>query len=262
MAQRERGTTRVAVVVSSCDAFADVWEPFFALFRRYWPDCPYPVYLITNHRRYLTDRVTSIQVGDDQKWASNLRVAVEKIPAPILLYLQEDYLLMKPVSTRRIARYVTVLEETQASYLRLYPSPGPDQPLPGYTDVGLITPGAEYRASLQAALWRKTALAAVLRDGESGWQMESLGSRRSDALPGAFLSVVRDSCDGSLLDPPLAYYATGIVRGKWVPDAVALCRREGIPIDLEARKARTVLDRMGDAIKRMMVQALRFLRLR
>lgn len=42
----------VAVVVASCDAYADLWEPFFRLFRRYWPDCPYPVYLGSNFRTY------------------------------------------------------------------------------------------------------------------------------------------------------------------------------------------------------------------
>ena len=37
-----------SVLVPSCDAYADLWIPFFALFWRYWSDCPFPVYLGTN----------------------------------------------------------------------------------------------------------------------------------------------------------------------------------------------------------------------
>lgn len=31
----------VTVLVNSCDAYEDLWFPYFEFFRLNWPDCPY-----------------------------------------------------------------------------------------------------------------------------------------------------------------------------------------------------------------------------
>ncbi len=70
----------VAVLVTSCDKYQDLWEPFFTLFFRYWQDCPYPVYLGTNHLKYDHERVKTIAVGDETDWSSDFRSMLEQIP--------------------------------------------------------------------------------------------------------------------------------------------------------------------------------------
>lgn len=42
-----RNTNDCTIVVSTCDAYRDLWPAFFALFKRYWPDCPYKIVLNT-----------------------------------------------------------------------------------------------------------------------------------------------------------------------------------------------------------------------
>ena len=44
-------TSDSAILILSCDKFSDLWKPFFDLFWKYWPDCPYNVYLkvMKNH---------------------------------------------------------------------------------------------------------------------------------------------------------------------------------------------------------------------
>ena len=234
----------LAVVVSSCDAFADVWEPFFTLFFRYWPDCPYPVFLIANERRFDHPRVTTLCVGPDRGWAANLRHALQRVPGTHLLYLQEDYLLRRPVDTRRMATLFEQAVAAGAACLRLYPTPGPDQPNPGGPPgIGSIGADAPYRVSLQAAIWERRTLEALLVEGESGWHMETLGSARSRALAAPFLSVERHLRDDGELDVAIPYVCTAVVKGKWIPAAVALCRAEGIPLDLGRRSVETWRDR-------------------
>jgi len=41
---------KIAVLVVSCDKYADLWPPFFQLFLRFWPECPFSVYLISNQK--------------------------------------------------------------------------------------------------------------------------------------------------------------------------------------------------------------------
>jgi hypothetical protein len=218
-----------AVLVVSCDSYRDVWGPFFTLFFRYWDDCPYPVFLGSNCETYPDKRVVPLAIGEDRDWSSNLRRMLALIPADGILLLQEDFLLDRPVQTGRIDRYIGYARAKQAACLRLMPIPGPDFPCADHPDLGEIHKGADYRVSLQAAWWRKDPLAAVALPGESPWQFECLGSRRSDALDAPFLSL-REG-----VDFPLDYFTTAVVRGYWEPAALELCRREKVPVDLRVR---------------------------
>jgi hypothetical protein len=42
----------LSILVNSCDSYDDLWEPYFSLFHVQWADCPYPVYLNTETKRY------------------------------------------------------------------------------------------------------------------------------------------------------------------------------------------------------------------
>src|SRR3989344_5493514 len=92
------------VVASSFDGNEDLWKPFFTFFFRYWPDCPYPVYLISNFKRFDHSRVTTLTVGTDRKWASNLLMALDQIPSAYIVYLQDDYFLTEKIDTAYIQK--------------------------------------------------------------------------------------------------------------------------------------------------------------
>lgn len=220
-----------SIVVSSCDAFSDVWEAFFTLFFKYWPDCPFPIYLISETKKYADDRVKMINIGEDKKWATNLKNALKNIDTKNIIYLQEDYLLESEVDTERILKLLNILRENNAAYLKLFPSPVPKKKFGGYEDIGEIKKGDKYSISLQAAIWDKKISESLLVDGESGWDMEFKGSIRSVDAKEPFLSVYNNALD--------YFYATAIKKGVWYYDAVKLCEREGINIDKTKRKIET-----------------------
>ena len=227
---------KTAVLISSCDKYQDLWDPFFTLFFRYWQDCPYPVYLGTNHLKYDHNRVTTITVGDDTDWSSDFRSMLEQIPQPYVIVLIEDFLPTKSVDTAMIDRLITYMVDKGAGCLRLFPCPGPDLPYLDNPLVGEISKGADYRLSLQAAIWDKQILLELLREGESAWELELNGTKRTNALAAPFLCVAGDS--------PIPYFCTGVVKGKWVKEAVKLCKKEGIEVDLTARPVQTPVDRL------------------
>lgn len=219
----------LAVVVSSCDRYSDLWTPFFFFFFRYWEDCPYPIFLVANHKKYNDPRVTTVLVGEDLDWSSNLKRALLDIRYPYALLLLDDYFLKGPVNSKRIHDLFLYMKQKEAGCLRLFPSPGPDTPCQDNKGVGEIAVGARYRISLQAAIWRKETLLELLREGESPWELEIKGSRRADDVEVPFLSVSRE-------DPwPLPYLCTAVVRGKWNREAVRYCREAGVQIDLTSR---------------------------
>ncbi|CAD6491158.1 MAG: hypothetical protein FFODKBPE_00095 [Candidatus Argoarchaeum ethanivorans] len=232
----EASANNVAILVTSCDKYQDIWEPFFTLFFRYWQDCPYPVYLGTNRLKYDHGRVKTIAVGDETDWSSDFRSMLEQIPQPYVIVLIEDYLLTQHIDTTMIEELITYMGDKGAGCLRLYPCPGPDLPCSDNPLVGEISKGADYRLSLQAAIWDKQVLLELLREGESAWELEINGSKRTSDLDAPFLSVIGDS--------PIPYFCTGVVKGKWVKEAVKLCATEGIKVDLTARSMQTPVDRL------------------
>lgn len=225
-----------AIFVSSCDAFSDAWEPFFTLFFRYWPDCPFPVYLIANQLKYDDPRITTINIFPDKGWASNMAEALNIFFSPYFIYFQEDYFLRSPVDTKKICDLLNILIGEDAACLRLYPSPPPNKSFKKYRGVGLIDNDAPYRVSLQAAVWRAEIFKRLLIPGESGRDMEFIGSERSKLIKNPFLSVAKGAYLGINRNPAIDYYCTAIVKGKWNYGVVKFLNKEGIEIEKNRRE--------------------------
>ncbi len=228
----------ISILVVSCDKYHDLWAPFFTLFFRYWQDCPYPVYLCANASSYDDPRVTTLLIGADLSWSSNLKRCLEQFPSKYCILLQEDFLFTKVVDTPRISELVGYFRERGAACLRLFPSPPPESTMRDNPGVGGILRGAAYRVSLQAAIWEKAALYELLEEGETPWDLETFGSKRSDLSNRLFLSIA----ERNRKKWPLDYFSTAVVQGKWVREAVAICAREGIHVD---ETQRAVESRIG-----------------
>lgn len=216
----------LGILIKSCDSYSDLWHPFFTLWWRYWPDCPYPVYLGANHKEWKDPRVKMILVGDDHSWGECTRKMVETFPHEYIMLSVEDYFLTKPIDTHRINELLRAFVQLNAGYLRLDPSPKPDRIVPGHPDIGEIDRGAPYRISLHISFWRRDVLLSLLRDGETVWDMELKGSRRSDVVSAGFFSTWEDvTC----------FDKGGVSRGKWTPSAISLARKEQLELDFSAR---------------------------
>ncbi|PAW89317.1 MAG: hypothetical protein B9S33_03220 [Pedosphaera sp. Tous-C6FEB] len=223
----------IPIIVSSCDPFRDAWGPFFHFFFKQWPDCPHPVYLLTNYGHYRDERVRCLQLGRDRSWADNLRLALDRLNAQHILYFQEDFFLTRRVPTAELQADLAFAMEHQTAYLGFYPLPQPEEgSFRGHPRIGRCARAARLRVSLQATYWNVAALRSLLRPGETGWDMEEFGSDRSREL--LFLRF------NSFATTPIDYFFTAIVRGAWQPEAVAMCRAEGITLDLKFRPVRPV----------------------
>jgi len=126
---------------------------------------------------------------------------------------------------------VLYLKDRQAACLRLMPFPPPETMIDDKLEVGEILKGAPYRVSLQTAVWGKSVLYELLVEGESPWDLENMGSIRSNSVDKLFLSISKKN----RATWPLDYFSTAIVQGKWVRQAVAICAREGVPVDRTQR---------------------------
>ena len=110
-------TDNVAVLVVSCDHYADLWLPFFHLFKRFWPDCPYSVYLLTNEKDFQFPDVSVIRTGIDVSWSDNLKMGLQQIREKYILMIIDDLFLLKPVDTAMVIKICNTFVLLDGNYL-------------------------------------------------------------------------------------------------------------------------------------------------
>lgn len=209
---------RIAVI--SCWKYRDAHNPFFALFKKFWPDCPYPVELISDTE---DQPLEWCRVADN--FAGFVRATTKE---PILLF-QEDFFLNAPVRQDLIERGLEQIKARNAGCVRLYPCPGSDEDY-GDAHFGIVKRGAPYRISLQAAIWQPSYLYSIASRFSTPQEFELQGTPYSNELPHEVLAFKRD-----VTPWPLSYECTAIVNGKWTQGAKKLCEANGISVDWSMR---------------------------
>lgn len=231
--------TGFTVLVNSSDGFEDCWSPFFVLFRKYWPEFDGKILLNTENKQYkapgLNAICTQVQPMGEPRytWSECLMAALKQVPTPLVLYMQEDYFLHRPVINSLVqaaANYMLDHSEVKHIALTNIGSLGPYLPYqPDWLQI--IKPTARYRVSTQAALWRVETLQSYLVPEENGWMFEIYGTWRARRRNELFLRV--RSCSSA--DAPFEYLHTGIIKGKWLSDIQRVFVENNIEVDFSKR---------------------------
>jgi hypothetical protein len=222
----------IPILVASCDRYSDLWDPFFQIFRHRWPDCPFPIFLGSNHLARNNAQITTLAIGDDRGWADSVRRMIDCLPGEYAILLLEDFLFTATVDTGRVKRLVEIARQEQLGCLRLSPYPAPTKKIARFPELGELERGADYRVSTQAAIWRLSTLRRLLHPSFSAWQFELTGSPLSNHLPDNFWSVWA----------PALVYRNGVERGKWMRQGLAICHDASVAVDLASRPQMTPQD--------------------
>lgn len=216
---------QVAIYIPSCDAYSDLWDPFFELLWRHWPDCPFKIYLGSNTQEFADARVVTLKSDKGLVWADRCLDHLGQISEPVVLLWLEDFFLRRRVDTSLLLMAVRDFTCLDARVFRLVSRPAPRQLLTGKY-YGELEVGAAYRISTQAALWSKEFLKSMIVAGESIWQFEIKGSRRSDRFGTGFYGVDKDL---------LPYRHHVVERGRWFPWEAWYFGRMNIGCDFSRR---------------------------
>lgn len=232
------------IIIMSCDSYSDVWEPMVYSIEKYWPDCPFPIYMCSEEKAFEHLTIKSLKVGRKMGWSEMLIEVLKKLDTPNVIYLQEDYILKGTCDTSAIEKILAFYQQQNASYLRLIPFPSPDAIINEELNIGVLKKGSQYRTSLQAAVWNREILLSLLDPSENGWQFERDSVARSNQINQPFysLGVNSDEPNKNLHQYPLNYYSTAILQGKWQKEGVKMLRKAGIPIDTAKRGCLTRWD--------------------
>ena len=223
----------VSIVVSSCDLFEDCWAPFIHSMRKYWPDCEWPVYVISNHKAIDgPEGFSFIKVGEDLKFASNLKRALDNIRTDYIIYLQEDFFLDRRVDNEAIKEHVAYCMRNGVDYMRLGFKFMNGRVVDKIYAENNITDA--YSLCLQAAIWKRETLYGLLLDNWSGWDFEYKIRQyvMDNHICLKILELRKEFADKGIR------YVTGtaVRKGRWTISGYDFLREEGFPHLLDKRE--------------------------
>ncbi len=231
--------TGVSILYCSCYMYRALWSPFYMLLNRYWPDCPYPIYLGTDGpleeiRAQMGDaRVLHYDsVADNTKnYIARIISYLESLSTKQVLFWYDDLFLSGPVQTAAVESAVARMNaDPQIKIIKLSTR---SVPFTGELDGTFqrAQPTDSYILNVQPSLVDREFLIEILREapntnGPSDYEIS--GTASAQRRPYTYLRSVEDLVpivrDGGIL-------CSGII----VDEVRPFLEREGITIPTDDR---------------------------
>lgn len=223
-----------AVIISTCDNYSDIWDPFFTLFHKFWTDNPYPVFVNSETFDCHNDNVavTTLKArAATLSWTRRLKEALERVNTEYIIFILDDFFFCDNVDTTRIEECIEHMRKDSDIAAVYFSSLGyqmEDCPLP---ELEKCRHTGKSKVNLTLALWRKDVFLYYLNHDETAWEFEANSLERSLGRRDTFYSFSRSA----RIVIPYDYVKYGLFAGKWFKPTTDLFKEHGIAHDFSAR---------------------------
>lgn len=230
----------LTIVVSSCDNYADIWFPYFEIFKHQWPDCPYNIVLNTESKLFTHTglKIKCFQFykeGENVPWSDRLIRHLKNIDNEYILFTLDDSFLLSPVKTEEFNKAVEYMEKNRRiSSLCFMIRHEKDTKKKRLGPFARTPVNSYFRINCYTALWRRCQLLKVLKEGEDPWEFELKGTERALWDFTEYYGYIKEAIP--ILD--VSFHLRrgyGLFLGKWVWATPELFQRFGIDMDFSIR---------------------------
>lgn len=191
------------VIVTTSDYYNPIIPAFVHLFVRHWSRTQQVIVLCySTPKTSLPSNVSAVSVGppwyckgDDTEWSpyhrgegcpnpnwtNSIRPFFEQLTDEYFMLLQIDYFIHKPVAIETITLLESYLQDGTVGKIDLSYDrcqfPHSEFDFRNGVEIIVSDQKAEYRSSLQAAIWRTDYWLKTLRPNRSPWDFEVLGMK-------------------------------------------------------------------------------------
>ncbi len=171
--------SRTCILILSCDKYYELWDFVTFSYSKYWPECSMNKFILTNYKKYNTNDFTSIEVGSDISWSSNLLIALKILQNDYdrVLLSFDDLLLKFEINNNDFVKFHDLFIQYNMDCLKFIKHHGFNRSKFG--EVSLIDQNVLYRTTCVFSLWKINVLEKILDKKENAWEFEKNGTKRS-----------------------------------------------------------------------------------
>lgn len=212
----------VSVLVMSCDAYSDVWQPFYVLYNKYWQP-PYKTYICSE--TIACDYFTTIKTQGS--WTKRVREALEQIDSEYIIFMLEDYFIRDYVDQDRINKILANFKDDEAVYdFEEYCNDEIEKE--HILGFGKRKDKTIYMNNTQPSIHNRLKLIERLQVDQDPWEWETTIVSSPYKF---YINMTKQIID-------TGYYNRnwmGLRKGKWCREIVPFFAKENIEIDYEKR---------------------------
>lgn len=188
---------KVSLIYCTCDKYESLWDGFFTLWKKYWPEFDAPIILNTETKEfsfsgYSFQRPTFSKTNPT--WSERLFASLELVNTPYVILSLDDFYLKSKVDTETIRMCVEKMDADKTVDLFTFGwQPGRNRPCDFSEKFEKRARFAPYRVNAQIGLWRVSYLKRIIKLYESPWEFELNGSFRSTLMGGGVYSLKKNT---------------------------------------------------------------------
>lgn len=166
-----------AIVISSCDLYSDCWLPMIHSLRKNWPECPYPVFIISNYRKLEEKGINFTLVGEDKGFGSNTKKALELIKADHVIFFLDDFFINDIVVNSIVNDHLIHCIRNNVEFLKIDSCDiiFRDELRIGDSLYCANPLNIRYSLNTAIAIWKSSALHSLCTEGFTAWDFERKG---------------------------------------------------------------------------------------
>ena len=176
------------LVISTCDKYRWIIPVTLYYFKKFWPDNPYEIEIITE-REHIGGTVFYTK---GVSWSSGIKNYLKQSKENKLILILEDHLIRGPINTRRVKRAENLCKDN-VGHVRLNNAPvkyfnqhAEPIDIQGFREYPLYH---RFSAGIQASIYQKQYLLDFLRNGQTPWEAEQRGARQLKRLRDKWTSL-------------------------------------------------------------------------
>lgn len=227
----------LAILIGSCDAYEDMWDPFFILLKKYWKNLNYDIYCSTETKDVKSDlfKVRTLHPTDPKcSWTERISEALNEINNKYVLLMLDDFFLYDYVDTKKLDECIDLMAKDKNNACITFYNVCPDGIETSVSGIVERPKDGKYKINAILSLWDKEQfIKHVSQASENVWQWEIYGNMRCQKQfkKDRFYQI------GLNKDKvfPYDFKKYGLFSGKWIKDTVEFFEKNKIKVDYSKR---------------------------
>lgn len=221
------------IFLSSSDDYADIWDLFFVLFKKYWSEYNGTIFFNTQEKEIKVDglNIVCTKLGHLGSFGKEMRACLDMIDSETVILMLIDFIFMGKVNDEKIREYFDFFKKHNLDTLNFQYYYSVNQFETEHPDLVVVTPPAPHLFfNYQIAFWKKSILYEMALPHENPWTSEWYGTQRAEKMK------IKQVLVKEKIGSPINYHQSGcLTKGKWHPVAVEFLKRQNISVDFSKR---------------------------